>query len=196
MKTDRVKTGWFYAVPAALNYLKKKLGLSKLSESDINLLHLMREDTKISSQPFIPSSIWVQIGQHFENMFHKEGINNVEQQNINRLFSCPFPSNPKLLRYATYLLYRDLKKRDELGLLARLKSSASSESGLAFCFNNHYVSWDILISLDTLYRIYEYDKKIFEDTCVVADLVSCLINSVYEFGNFRSFGTLNFHRRF
>jgi hypothetical protein len=28
------------------------------------------------------------------------------------------------------------------------------------------------------------------------DLVSCLINSVYEFGNFRSFGTLNFHRRF
>jgi superfamily I DNA/RNA helicase len=27
-------------------------------------------------------------------------------------------------------------------------------------------------------------------------LISCLINSVYEFGNFRSFGTLNFHRRF
>src|SRR3546814_16857081 len=67
---------------------------------------------------------------------------------LNAFFSSPLPNNPKLLRYACWMLYNDVKRRDHLRLLDLISATADPKGVLAFEFEERLVSWDLLISLD------------------------------------------------
>lgn len=143
---------------------------SKISIEQITVLQLMRSDNNKSKSPYKATEIWKSIAKMFENWFYSDGIANVEEHDMNGWFSSPKPGDPKLLRYASWLLYQNIKTRDKLGLLTKLEAGSSIKSGYAFDFEGNILSWDILISLDTLYKIYEKDNSIFEKPVIVTDL--------------------------
>jgi putative sugar O-methyltransferase len=130
----------------------------------------MRADNRRSDPPYRATEIWQRLAQQFDTWFALEGIGNVESQEMNRFFSSPHPGDVKLLRYATWLLYRDLKARDHLGLLGSIPATAGADSGHAFEFEGHLVSWDQLISLDSLYSILETFPALMTEPVIVADI--------------------------
>lgn len=131
-------------------------------------LAAMRADNAASTAPYNAGPIWEDLARRFHRWFALGGIENVENHPMNGQFSSPPPGNPKLLRYACWLLYRDIARRDSLGLLDRVRATATGE--LAFEFEGRLVSWDLLISLDTLYGIAEVDPRILTEPVVVAEL--------------------------
>ena len=89
---------------------------------------------------------------------------------MNRFFSSPRPSDPKLLRYACWLLYQNLKTRDKLHLLSRIPATVRPCSSYAFEFEERTISCDLLISLDSLYSMAEVAPAILSEPVVVADI--------------------------
>jgi putative sugar O-methyltransferase len=142
----------------------------RLPQRDRALLELMRRDNAAAPPPYRATEHWLQLNQQFDEWFHWEGIGDVEVQEMNQFFSSPPPTDPKLLRYATWMLYRDLAARDELGLLDKISATIDEESGRAFRFEGRLVSWDLLISLDHLYSIHEAKPEILTSPCVVVEL--------------------------
>jgi putative sugar O-methyltransferase len=145
-------------------------GKTKISNDDIQLLESMKADNQKSVTPYKSTEIWTDLGNMFENWFYWEGIEKVEQQKMNGFFSNPIPRDPKLLRYACWLLYQNIKSRDILGILDKVEAGSDVTSGLCFEFDGKKISWDILISLDTLYSIYDIDKSIFTEPVLVVDI--------------------------
>lgn len=131
-------------------------------------LAAMRADNAAAAAPYNAGPIWEDLARRFHRWFAVGGIEDVENHPMNGQFSSPPPGNPKLLRYACWLLYREIARRDSLGLLDRIHATATGE--LAFRFENRLVSWDLLISLDTLYGIAEVDPRILTEPVVVAEL--------------------------
>jgi len=150
--------------------IAKSIGKNKISKEDILILETMKADNLKSDIPFKATDIWTDIGNMFEDWFYWEGINNVEEQKMNGWFSSPFPGNPKLLRYACWMLYQNIKSKDKYGILEKVESGSNTESGYSFKFEGKNISWDILISLDTLYAISEVDNSIFTDSVIVVDI--------------------------
>jgi putative sugar O-methyltransferase len=149
------------------------LGKSKLTREQEALLTLMRRDNAASHPPFRSSEHWIAANRYIDNCFHLEGLGELESQPYNNLFSSPPPDNFNVLRYATYMLYQKVKSRDSLNLLSRIPATVLPDSGLGFRFvEDHYVSWDLLISLDTLYSLGEIDASIWQEPVVVLDLGS------------------------
>ncbi len=145
-------------------------GTTALAPEQIDLLEQMRKDNRAAPPPYRASEIWTRLERRFEDWFYWEGIDEVEQQTMNGFFSSPRPEDPKLLRYACWLLYQNLKSRDKLGLLARIPGTVSPASGYAFEFEGRTISWDLLISLDSLYAMGEVNEAIFSERVIVADI--------------------------
>lgn len=143
---------------------------SKLSEEQWGQLQRMRVDNHAAPAPYNPGPIWDDLARRFERWFTFDGIEAVEDHVLNAFFSSPLPNNPKLLRYACWMLYIDVKRRDQLQLLDLISATADPNGALAFEFEGRLVSWDLLISLDTLYTIAETDKRIFTDAVIVGEL--------------------------
>lgn len=150
--------------------ISKTILRPELSKSNIDLLERMKEDNRKSPLPYNATEIWTNLGNMFEDWFYWEGINNVEEQKMNGWFSSPSPRDAKLLRYSCWMLYQNVKSRDKYGLLDKVTAGSEIETGLSFEFEGKRISWDILISLDTLYAIAEVDNSIFTDSVVVADI--------------------------
>jgi putative sugar O-methyltransferase len=142
----------------------------RLPDADHALLNLMRHDNQAAHPPYRATEHWRRLNHQFDEWFHWEGIGQVEVQQMNQFFASPPPTDPKLLRYATWMLYRNLVTRDELGLLDKISATISEESGRAFCFEGRLVSWDLLISLDHLYSIHEADARVLTSPCVFVEL--------------------------
>jgi putative sugar O-methyltransferase len=168
------KRAWGAArkIGATPDRVTRLIGKNRLDKEVAACLNVMRRDNLASPQPFRASPIWIDLATRFDDWFALEGIADVEHQEMNGFFSSPFPNNPKLLRYASWLLYRDLKARDYAKLLTKAPATASVESGLAFDFEGHRISWDQLISIDTLYTMAEVDPRILTEPLIVADLGS------------------------
>jgi putative sugar O-methyltransferase len=120
--------------------------------------------------PYRATEHWRRLNSQFDEWFHWEGIGDVELQRMNQFFASPAPTDPKLLRYATWMLYRNIEERDELGLLDRIPPTIGEESGRAFRFDKRLVSWDLLISLDHLYTIHEADPNVLTAPVVFVEL--------------------------
>lgn len=146
------------------------LGRTRLSHEQMKLLKAMREANKSSCSPFRPSDIWTQISKRFDDWFWWEGIGDVEANRINNFFSSPRPGEYKLLRYACWMYYQLLRGRDEHRLLSKIPATVNPASGLSFEFDGHLVSWDQLISIDTLYSIAEAAPSVLSEPVVVLDL--------------------------
>jgi len=146
------------------------LGRTRLNAEQINLLEEMREANSTSRSPFRASDIWIQLSKRFDDWFWWEGIEDVESQEMNAYFSSPCPGEYKLLRYACWMFYQTLKARDTFDLFSIIPSTANPESGLAFEFEGHLVSWDLLISIDTMNSMIEADPAILTEPVIVVDL--------------------------
>ena len=141
----------------------------KRSSFDYSLLDQMRQDNAASHDPFRASPIWTDLANRFEDWFALDGLDRVEEHEMNSFFSQPFPTNPKLLRYATWLLYKEVERKDRLNLLD-IPATASEASGIGFRFCNRLISWDQLISIDTLYAIEAVHPKILTERTILAEL--------------------------
>jgi putative sugar O-methyltransferase len=146
------------------------LGKGKLSPEQEDLLAQMRRDNAAAREPYRATEFWVRENERFDDLFQLEGIGDVESQAINLRFS-GFPPS-RLLHYSAWMLYKDIAARDRFGLLSRMRGAPAVESGLGFRFGDHHVSWDQLISIDTLYSIAEVHEGLFRDPVVVVDLGS------------------------
>ena len=146
-------------------------GGNKLLPSQAADLALMRSDNSAASEPFRATPIWVALAREFDAWFAFEGIADVECQQMNGFFSSPFPGDPKLLRYASWMLFEHLKKRDAYGVLGSVDATIDSlDSDLAFDFDGKICTWDYLISVDSFYTIVEANPKILTDRLTVAEL--------------------------
>ncbi len=145
---------------------------SKLIQSQLILLQKMKKDNDKAKAPFRPTPMWKEIGRQIEKEFHKIGIEIAEQQIYNTMFSQSLPSNKRYFRYALWMLYKIVKKKDKFELLKKVPSTIGIDSGLAYEFEGIVVNWDLLISIDNLYSIYEIDKRIFTKPLIFVDLGS------------------------
>jgi putative sugar O-methyltransferase len=146
------------------------LGREALPRSDVALLELMRSDNDSARSPYQATEHWKRLNRQFDEWFRWEGIGEVELQTMNQSFASPPPTDPKLLRYATWMLYKAVEARDELGLLDAVPATIGEESGRAFRFDGRLVSWDSLLSLDHLYSIYEVDHDVLRAPNVFVEL--------------------------
>jgi putative sugar O-methyltransferase len=159
-------------------FLYSCIGKSQLSKAQEESLQLLRKDNLASGSPFVATSLWQNISREFNHLLRIEGIGNVENQAYNNLFSQPDPTHPRNYRYALWMLYCQVKQIDKLNLLERLGSLPNydlsnrsvSQSGVVIKFEGKSVTWDLLISIATLYSIAEIDNRIFTEPLVVADL--------------------------
>lgn len=146
------------------------LGRTRLNHREMELLETMRDANKCSCSPFRSSDIWTHLGKRFDDLFWWEGIGDVEASTINNYFSSPHPGDRKLLRYACWMYYQLLKDRDKHRLLSKIPATVNPASGLSFQFDGQLVSWDQLISIDTLYSIAEASPSVLSEPVVVLDL--------------------------
>lgn len=143
---------------------------SRLKEDQRELLARMRTDNASSPSTFAASEYWQEINERFDTLLRDEGIKDVSRQGFNALFSSPDRTSGKYHHYAVYLLYRAVRAKDTRGLLDRIQSTGGGK--VSYSFGEHRVSWDLLISLDTLYALGELDSAVFDQPVVVADLGS------------------------
>lgn len=132
------------------------------------LLALMASDNAAAAPQFQASSYWEKLNRQLAKRFQNEGILDLEQQGYNRLFSTP--GSTKFQRYALWMLYTHVLESGGEAVLDRLQRASlptpSTEVG------RHAVTWDALISLDTLCALAELDPAIWTEQVVVADLGS------------------------
>jgi hypothetical protein len=147
-------------------------GRRRISQDQITLLEQLRRDNQVSPFPYRATDIWNRLGRIFQDYLWWDGIEQVEQSRMNKYFSGTWPGEPKLLRFACWLLYRDLKARDSLGLLNKVSAQVDTSCGIAFEFDGRKISWELLIAIDHLYSISEVDAALLNDSRVVVDLGS------------------------
>jgi len=146
------------------------VGKGKLTPQERQLLSLMRSDNAASPSPFRASEFWAALNNSFDDWLEVEGLSNIESKSVNLFFSGHV--SHRLLYYASWLLYQNLKTRDRWKILETVPATASKESGLGYLFEGNYVSWDLLISIDALCAIAEVDDSILTQPVTVLDLGS------------------------
>jgi putative sugar O-methyltransferase len=144
-------------------------GWNKLSAAEQQLLEQMRGDNAGAGAAFRASEYWMSLNRQFDDWFRTSGIADVECQDYNVFFSGK-PSTRRCFEYAMWMLYERVKQRDCRGLLDSIPASATSENVHALTFEGRLVSWDHLISIDTLYSLAELYPNIWADRLVVMDL--------------------------
>lgn len=132
------------------------------------VLDLMRADNGDAGEPFRATDYWIDLNVRFDEWFAKQGIADLERQPFNALFSAPPRGSGKYYTYAVTMLYRHLLARDEHGVLDRAHAHGSAKTVLQF--GEHRVSWEHLLSINTLYSIAEVDPRVWAEPFVVADL--------------------------
>lgn len=143
---------------------------SKLTLKQEVLLKLMKDDNFNSKSPFKPTAYWERISMAFDKRLKLEGIQIPEEQYFNTQFSQSNFSKITYYRYALWMLFLSIKKRGGQKLLKKIKPSVDDSSAYVFEFEGVRVTWDILISLDSLLSIQEVYKDIFTKKVIVADL--------------------------
>ena len=95
-----------------------------------------------------PRTYWREINARFDGWLHAEGIEDVTAQAFNALFSTASAKSGKHHTFAVTLLYRHVLARDTHGVLDRVELEPVRK--VTVDIGPHRVSWDLLISLDTL----------------------------------------------
>ncbi len=106
-------------------FIASLFGIFELTNLEAAELKLMRADNRSAPNPFRASPIWVSLARKFDIWFAFEGIKEVEYQDMNAFFANPVPGNHKLLRYACWMLYQNLKARDKYNVLGNVNPSVN-----------------------------------------------------------------------
>ena len=141
---------------------------STFGEDQRRALALMREDNLEAAAPYRATDYWIELNERFDTWFSEQGLLSLEKQPYNALFSTPARGSGKYYSYAVTLLYREVLEQDAHGVLDRVHAHGSPKSVLAF--GEHRVSWELLLSIRTLYSIGEVQPAVFSEPVVVADL--------------------------
>lgn len=137
------------------------------------LLAKWREANRASGSPFAPGPYWFQMSAEFDARFRNEGIADVERQWYNQHYSCPLPGYPAIptwirnlggtgdsLRKLVELYYENVMDnhcgdskfcRDNMFL--DLEPIPNSHR---YLIDNYWLTWDLLISLDTVATIADW----------------------------------------
>jgi len=145
-------------------------GKSKLNQDTQDLLDLMKKDNLNTGIPFEASFMWKEINKKFQKNMHLNGISNVEVQEYNTRFAQSITNSYRYYRYSMWMLYCKIKEKDTFNVLDKVQSPLPNKSRFVNFFDKHKLSWDILLSIDNLYSIYESYPSIFTDPVVVVDL--------------------------
>ena len=146
-------------------------GPGGLSAEQETLLRRMREDNLRSQPPFRASEYWQGLNRRFDGWFQQHGIGAVEEQPYNRLFSGADPKSSKFFEYALWMLYDRVRARDGEGILERMPAATRAGKRMTAEFDGRVVSWDGLISIDTLLSLQEaLGGGLWSEPIVVADL--------------------------
>ena len=145
--------------------------ITKLSAVQLQELDEMKRDNLSSTHPFIPTGIvWEKLSVLFEKRLHIDGLGIVEDQTLNHWFSAFKPTHKKYYFYALWMLYTRLKERDTYNLLDKTTPSASRKKGIAIEVNGKMLSWDYLISMESVMTMIEYYPELLTQKKVVLDL--------------------------
>lgn len=133
--------------------------------------------------------VWQRLRGTFRRRLRAEGIGEVEAQAFNASFSSYPPSHRKWREYVAHMtrgapppdgpspywqavatLADLVAARDGRGLLRRLSPSASEQSGVTVRVGGRLLSWDLLISVDTVLSLLEIVPDLLRRKFVVVDL--------------------------
>jgi len=147
---------------------------SKLSSEEIYELNQAKIDNKKSMFPFLPTEVvWGKLSTEVENRLHLDGIYDIEGSKLNQWFSSYLPNNKKYYQYACWLLYKDVQSRDTYHLLEKIPSNFNDKSNFTVTkIGNKFVTWDYLISINSIISIADYYPEILTETNTVLDLGS------------------------
>ena len=145
--------------------------ITKLSKRQLEDFEEMKRNNSDSKHPFIPTGIvWEKISRLFEKRLHIDGLGIIEEQKINHWFSAFKPTHKKYYFYALWMLYERLKERDKYDILGRTEVSATERNGIAVEINGKLLSWDYLISVESIISMVEYDPNLLTKPNVILDL--------------------------
>lgn len=118
-----------------------------LTPEEAELLARMRADNQAAGFPFAPEGWWEWVTKEFDKRFASEGIGDVETQWYNSHFSCyPDKGHPVWAEYACFLMYAWIMDGPAGDILGRVNATG----GHLYPTPDGPVSWDFLLSLDTL----------------------------------------------
>jgi putative sugar O-methyltransferase len=145
--------------------------ITKLSKRQLECFEEIKRNNRDSKHPFIPTGIvWDKISMLFEKRLHIDGLGIIEDQKINHWFSAFKPTHKKYYFYALWMLYERLKERDKYDILARTVASATEKNGIAVEINGKLLSWDYLISVESIISMADFDPDILTKPNVILDL--------------------------
>lgn len=160
-----------------------------LTQAQSDLLARMREASREAGPPFCALDHWERVHAEFDAWFARDGIGCVEEQDYNGHFASYHPANTAYCAYAEYmtrvlssvesgdcyeracrLLYRLIRVKDKWGLLDKVETALPEGSPRKVVIGGQALSWDVLISLDSLLCITSAWPRILDGPCLVADL--------------------------
>jgi len=154
---------------------RRLTGTTRLTREQWALLALMRADNALAAPQYRPGPGrgWQKLVTEFEDRFHLEGIGAVETQLYNARFSSFAPEGPAYYQFATFQLYQMLRQHDRWGAFERLK--ATQRAGVTggrhvVVYDCAALTWDVLISLQSLFAIAEYAPQVFVGPVALLDL--------------------------
>jgi putative sugar O-methyltransferase len=147
-----------------------KNNANRLTIQQQAVLSLMRQDNDKADLPFKASEMWSDLQKKFDQLLRTEGINKPENQFLNTFFFESQPGNPRYYRYALWMLYKETKKRDIDNILEKVTVNTEYNKDNTFIFDGYPISWDLLITVDTLYSIKDAYPTLFIDPVTVVDL--------------------------
>lgn len=159
------------SVQERIKHLLPNRLITKLSPQQLSDFDEMKRDNNMSEHPFIPTGIvWEKLSVLFEKRLHIDGLGIVEDQTLNHWFSAFKPTHKKYYFYALWMLYTRLKERDTYKLLDKTAPSASDKQGIAIEVGGKLLSWDYLISMESIISMVEHYPQILTEKLVIVDL--------------------------
>lgn len=147
------------------------------------LLQVMKNDSEAAESFFRPSPVlWENLSQECEQRI-AEGIGELQSSSVNNLFSLlsvtDFPYH--YLKCAMWMLYTKLKERDVFGVLENTEALVPPGMNANLIYNTssipnrHYsdhknLTWDYLITVDTILNIAVHCPWILTKPCTIIDL--------------------------
>ncbi len=145
----------------------------------------MKEDLLASKDYYKPSGVlWDSLTAQFESILTEKGIGEIQSSELNHSFSLLDNDvfRTHYFKCALWLLYNNIKGKDKHHLLKvtepllpagidpELVYNAASVAGRPQHLEKKNLTWDYLITLDTIINIADAYPQLITDPCVVADL--------------------------
>ncbi len=142
-----------------VRYIGAKITKTSNNIHLIQQLGALRTDMEKANPVYTPSVLWDDLYDQFERVLHVEDIKNFKTQRYNRRFSAFAPTDPIFYKMFLWLYWQNIKKRDSLNLLNKLKEPQLGNPD-TYIIKGTIMSHDLLQSLDEFYAIYPSLKQI------------------------------------